>query len=209
MATAAMTKPVFGPESNGILMSLAEFDRARFRDGCRYELINGVLVVSPIPSESEADPNGELEFLLRAYRHQHPRGSTLDATMPERIMRTRQGRRRADRVIWAGLGRTPRKNDPPTIVAEFVSGRRRDRERDYDAKRREYATIKVKEYWIFDRFERTMTVYSWPGGKCKKRVIREHRVYQTDLLPGFELPLARLLALADRWPAREEGETEI
>jgi hypothetical protein len=27
-------------------------------------------------------------------------------------------------------------------------------------------------------------------------------VYQTPLLPGFELPLARLLTLADRWKRR-------
>jgi hypothetical protein len=53
------------PESNGRLLTPAEFDRADFEDGYRYELINAVLVVSPIPSESEADPNGELEYLLR------------------------------------------------------------------------------------------------------------------------------------------------
>jgi Uma2 family endonuclease len=126
--------------------------------------------------------------------------------MPERTVQTRSSRRRADRVIWAGLGRTPRKNETLTIIVEFVSGRKRDRERDYEAKRREYAEIKVKEYWIFDRFARTMTVYFLAGGKVRKRVFRENQVYRTELLPGFELPLARLFALADRWPASEEDE---
>jgi hypothetical protein len=29
--------------------------------------------------------------------------------------------------------------------------------------------------------------------------VHEHEVYCTDLLPGFELPLGRLLSVADRW----------
>jgi hypothetical protein len=33
-------------------------------------------------------------------------------------------------------------------------------------------------------------------------VIPEKQVYGTPLLPGFELPLARLLAVADRWETR-------
>src|SRR5271157_1274809 len=39
-----------GPRSAGVLLTTEEFDRARFVAGWRYELINEVLVVSPIPS---------------------------------------------------------------------------------------------------------------------------------------------------------------
>ena len=39
-----------GPRSAGVLLTTEEFDRARFVEGWRYELINEVLVVSPIPS---------------------------------------------------------------------------------------------------------------------------------------------------------------
>jgi Uma2 family endonuclease len=196
-------RPRFGPAANGILMTPAEFDRTEFEDGWRYELINGVLVVSPIPSESEVDPNEELGHLLRTYRETHPRGSALDATLPERNIRIGPNRRRADRLIWAGLGRHPRKHETPTIIAEFVSGRKRDQLRDYETKRREYAAIKVEEYWVIDRFRRTLTVFSRTG---RKRVIREGQVYTTPLLPGFELPLARLFAVADRWPSEELEE---
>jgi Uma2 family endonuclease len=210
MATATVKEaPVFGPESNGILMTPEEFDRADFDDRYRYELINGVLIVSPIPSEREADPNEELGYLLRRYQEDHPKGKALDKTLPERMVRTRRNknRRRADRSIWAGLGRLPRKHETPTIIAEFVSARKRDRQLDYEVKRGEYLAIRVKEYWIFDRFERILTVFSLLGGKVRKRVFREHQIYRTPLLPGFELPLARLLALADAWPeeSTEDG----
>src|SRR5436853_515671 len=113
-----------GPESNGILMTPQEFDRAEFAEGWSYELINGVLIVTPIPLWNETDPNEELGYLLRRYKEDHPQGSSLNLTGQERIVKTGNNRRRADRVIWAGLGRLPHRGEPPTIIAEFVSRRK-------------------------------------------------------------------------------------
>ncbi|MCI0458750.1 MAG: Uma2 family endonuclease [Gemmataceae bacterium] len=208
MATATVKRlRILGPESAGILMKPREFDRAEFVEGWRYELINGVLVVSSTPLRNERDPNEELGYLLRIYRDTHPQGSALDATLPEETVATGRNRRRADRVIWAGLGRLPTARDKPTIVAEFVSAGKRGHQRDYETKRTEYLAMTVKEYWIFDRFERTLTVFTRQRGKVKKRVFHEQQTYQTDLLPGFELPLARLFSLANRWPSEETPPT--
>jgi Uma2 family endonuclease len=135
----APTEPglVLEPGLAGTLMTPDEFDAAEEGDDCYiYELINGVLVVTPLPLEAERDPNDELGHLLRTYRDQHPRGAGLDATLPEQTVRTATNRRRADRLIWAGLGRIPNPRvDVPTVIAEFVSQKRRDRQRDYVAKR--------------------------------------------------------------------------
>jgi Uma2 family endonuclease len=197
---------LFGPDSAGTRMTPREFDRAEFVEGWRYELINGVLVVTPIPLESEADPNEELGHWLRSYRENHPQGAVLSATLQERTVRTAQNRRRADRVIWIGLGRRPRKGEIPNIIAEFVSAGKRDRKRDYEEKRDEYLEIGVDEYWVIDRFQRTLTVFRKQGGRVKKQVITAKQTYTTDLLPGFELPLGKLLAVADSWPESEPGE---
>jgi Uma2 family endonuclease len=182
-----------------MLLTTAEFDRARCREGWRYELINGVLVVSPIPSRRERDPNDELGYWLRQYQHGHPQGSALNLTLHEEEIQTKQNRRRADRAIWAGLGRDPEEGEPPTIIAEFVSSGKRNQDRDYVAKRAEYREIGVKEYWVIDRFRRTLTVFIFTGENDQERVIPENHNYTTPLLPGFELSLARLLSLADRW----------
>jgi len=189
--------------SNGMILTTAEFDAVTdYDDRYDYELIRGVLIVSPIPSEMEAGPVEELGFLLRKYREEHPQGSALDATLSERYIAVPDGRRRADCVIWAGLGRMPvASEDLPTIAVEFVSKSRRDRVRDYEEKRREYLALGVAEYWVIDRFRRIMTVYRNAPAEPAEQVIAADATYRTPLLPGFELPLGRLLKVADDWKA--------
>jgi Uma2 family endonuclease len=139
----------------------------------------------------------ELGYPLRAYREHHRKGKSLDETHPEQLVRVGKNRRRADRVIWTGLGIVPDpQTDVPTFVVELVSKGKRNRVRDYKAKRREYRKIGVAEYCIIDRFRRTMTVCRLDGSE---QVVHEGDTYRTSHLPGFELPLARLLAAADRW----------
>ncbi len=200
MATAVAI-PAIGPESAGVLLSPEEFDAvADFAEGYRYELVRGVLVVTPIPSEMEAGPNETLGGLLFLYRELHPLGQALDLTLPERYIAIGGGRRRADRVIWAGLGRRPDpKTDVPTIAVEFVSEGKRHWTRDYVDKRAEYLALGMAEYWIFDRFARIMTAYRATPDGVVEIAVAEGEVYRTPLLPGFELPLSRLLEAADAW----------
>ena len=56
-------------------MTPEEFDAVTaYDERYAYELINGVLVVTPIPSEAESDPNEELGVMLRTHQANHPRG---------------------------------------------------------------------------------------------------------------------------------------
>ncbi len=160
--------------------------------------------MAPAPLRKERDPNEELGYFLRFYRDHHPEGSTLDATFPEETIRLTRNRRRADRAIWAGLGRLPTEDDPPTILVEFVSAGKRNRKRDYETKRAEYGEIGTREYWIFDRFARTLLVVDFVGGT--ERTFGENDIYRTPLLPGFELRVAPILALADRWPEGDDRD---
>ena len=202
--TAKQTAP-YGPRDAGAIMTLDEFEEADFELGYRYELIHGVLVVTPPPLEEERDANEELGRWLRNYQESHPQGKSLDLTLPEQNVRTIGQNRRCDRVVWAGLGRRPRSRGPvsrrdvPTIVVEFPSSRSADRRRDYEEKKNEYRDIGVREYWIVDRFRRTLTVYHRRGARWVKRLVQEDETYRTPLLPGFELPLAKLLAITDQY----------
>jgi Uma2 family endonuclease len=197
MSVAEVLGPGFiGFDSNGMHMTPEEFDAIEdWDEDYDYELVNGVLIVVPPAGPGERSPNDELGFLFRSYDEQRP--GLIDETLPEQTLRTSSNRRRADRVVWIGLGRTPDPaHDVPAIAVEFVSRRRRDRKRDHIVKRQEYAVIGVDEYWVIDRFRHKMTVYFRTGEVLE---LTETDVYRTKLLPGFELPLARLFAKSDRY----------
>ena len=188
-----------GPQSNGALLAPWEFDTADFEPGWRYELINGVLIVNPAPLRQERDPNEELGRCLRNYQEEHPQGSALDYTISEETVYIGPHRRRVDRAIWCGLKRLPGERETPTICIEFVSQGKENRERDYETKRHEYRSADVSEYWIIDRFDRSMTVHLFSGRTAAQKTISPRQSYTTPRLPGFKLRLGQLLKLADRW----------
>ncbi|HEY3965397.1 MAG TPA: Uma2 family endonuclease [Planctomycetaceae bacterium] len=185
-------KFVLGRRHNGMRMTPEEFDAISECDELySYELINGVLIVSPFASRHERGLNDALSQMLRNYADLHP--GVLE-TVFEEYIRVKNGRRRADRVIWVGMGHPPDpERDVPTIVIEFVSQRRRDWIRDYIEKKEEYLSLGVVEYWVISRFDRTLTVFTSGKTGIEERVVTEHEIFNTSLLPGFDLPLDKLL----------------
>jgi Uma2 family endonuclease len=202
MAAAPVSEElVLGPECNGLRMTPEEFDAVdEYDEDYTYELVNGVVVVNPIPLAEETGPNDLLGYYLLHYQREHPQGRCLDNTLPQQYVNTPTGRRLADRLVWAGLGRMPnRRRDLASIAIELVSAGRRNQQRDYVDKRREYREAGIPEYWIIDRFRRTMTVIrNRPGQPEDVVVVSENQTYQSPLLPGFELLLGQILAAADR-----------
>jgi Uma2 family endonuclease len=198
MSIGAETR-IVGPLDNGALMTLEEFDSiADWDRNYVYELVNGVLIVSPQPSEQERSPNDYLGHLFLAYSERHPGGENFVYSLPEQTVQTLNARRRADRVVWVGLGRLPNvRRDTPAIAIEFVSPGLRNRVRDYNAKRAEYAEVGIGEYWIIDRFRRQMTVHRNLSTGQVEIVVHDGEIYSTSLLPGFELSIARIMARID------------
>jgi Uma2 family endonuclease len=69
-------------------MTAAEYDAIQeWEEGYRYELVNGVLIVTPPPGAGERSPNDDLGYLIRNYQETHPQGSVVDETLPEQEIR--------------------------------------------------------------------------------------------------------------------------
>ena len=125
------------------------------------------------------------------------------------MIQTRQNRRRADRAIWAGLGRDPEEGEPPTIIAEFVSSGKVNQERDYVAKRAEYREIGVREYWVIDRFRRTMTVFSFSGESDQERVVPETQDVRDALTPRIQAPVGSIVEAGRSLGRRSGAERQV
>ncbi len=212
MPTATLAPPRLGrigPSSAGMFLNPKEFDAiSNYVRGYRYELIRGILVVNSVLGPAQASLNEELGYSLRDFQKKHPNGSAIDLTLPEQYIRIGKERRQADRVLWIGLGRRPNvKKDVPTIAVEFVSAGKRNAFRDYETKRVEYLSVGVVEYWIIDRFRRTLTVHR----KTAKKpiVVGEFETYETKLLPGFVLHLDEIMVAADGWEPEDEEKEEL
>lgn len=206
MATELATAYRLRPDMAGMRLTPEEFDASSGTRGHRYELIQGVLVVTPMPGLRELDPNDHLGFLLRTYRETHALGFHLDLTVAEMTIRLGDNRRRPDRALGVGLGRLPGEDELPSIVVEFVSQGRQAAHRDYVEKRDEYAAHGIREYWIFDAFRSRLTVWQFEGDVRRPGEYGPDAVYQSPLLPGFDLPVGKILAIAQRWAPVDDEE---
>jgi len=172
-----------------------------YQEGCRYELIQGVLVVNPIPRKPSRGMAVRLMHLLEKYGDEFEKDIDFFTVLFEEEIRLPNGnRRRCDVAIWLELARNPQPDDVPTITVEFVSKRKADVKRDYVDKRADYLEAGVQEYWIIDRFQRTMTALKNRRGRWQERRLSEGEKYTTSLLPRFELDISELFARADALP---------
>ena len=61
-----------GQNSNGMLLSPWEFDRADFDENWRYELVNGILIVHAALLRNERDPNEKRTSKFELNSPSHP-----------------------------------------------------------------------------------------------------------------------------------------
>ena len=165
-------------------------------DGKRHEIIDGEHYVTPSPNTKHQSVSGNLYLLIGSWLETRPIGrifyapfdvifSDFDVVEPDLLYFSNE---RAAAVL------TPQHvRGAPELVVEIASpGTRR---RDETIKRRLYERAGVSEYWIVDPEVDVVRIY----GRAQEafgRVIELSReaddVVTTPLLPGLEMPLARI-----------------
>jgi len=193
----ATLRTQIGPADHGRKMTLDEFREAEEQPGYCYELAGGVLEVTEVPNDSHWQVVDNLHEAISTHRRQHPgsilrigRGSDCRVWVPGMI----SGRNPDLAVVLPGTPPDDRGRRPPSLVAEVVS--EGGESRDYQAKRVEYLTSGVREYWIVDPSRRQVTVLERQeraaGAGWAEQVFRGDEVIVSPLLPGFVGTVAQL-----------------
>ena len=89
------------------------------------------------------------------------------------------------------------------MAIEVVSPGAAARRRDYETKRAEYLAYGLREYWIVDRFDRTVTVLTRAGDSWTERVFAGDDSASGLVLPGFAARLPELWEAAEDAPIAE------
>lgn len=194
------TRPA--PGYAGLRMTADEY-LALPPDGERYELVEGVVVMSPSPVLRHQALSGEVFGQLHAWLRVNPVGFVF-FEVDVRLGRGLGGR---DLVFRPDLIFVRRERfgvlpayvtGAPDVVVEVVSPgyRRYDRE----TKRSEYERHGVAEYWLLDPEEATIELWRLDGGRYRD-VTPPDDAYPSAAVPGFALDLAPIRALFPEVPA--------
>jgi Uma2 family endonuclease len=160
------------------------------------EFSNGYLEVLPMPTTTHQLLVAYLHGLLFAFATQHDLGTALLSALRVRLWR---GKFREPDVVFMRKEHSDRIGEEywkgADLVMEVVSDDPKDRRRDLQTKRREYARAAISEYWIVDPQLEEITVLRLIG---KRYVVHgKHSLgaqASSHLLPGFIVDVSAVFA---------------
>jgi Uma2 family endonuclease len=165
----------------------AEFARLPSDDGNRYEIVDGVVVVTPAPSRGHQRISIRLASTLHAFAAGHGLGEVYAAPFDVLFG---EGDYFEPDVLFVDRDRLGILSDrgcegPPDLVVEILSASTAERDRGIKLDR--YRLYGVREYWVVDPETRTIEVW--------------------DLATGAELPAVIGPDETLRWTPRPDGST--
>ncbi len=125
-------------------------------DGRRYEVIDGELFVTPAPSAAHEELVDVMHDTLSPFVHSEELGRVR---RPRSVIRAEGSEVEPDLMVrQSSLTRPPTWETVPipSLVVEVLS--QITRRRDHEQKRDFYVRVGVPEYWIVDRWARTIRV---------------------------------------------------
>jgi Uma2 family endonuclease len=161
----------------------------------RYEVIDGELYLTPAPTPYHQAVKQRIEQFLLAHVEGRGLGQILDA--PCDVVLSRFDVLQPD-IFFVSAGRRSvigEKfiSEAPDLVVEVLSPGTRKRDRIFKAKR--YARFGVREMWIADPDKKSIEVFVNTEERFRREAVYvEEDVLRSPLLPGLEVPLARVFS---------------
>ncbi|MBI2911713.1 MAG: Uma2 family endonuclease [Chloroflexi bacterium] len=159
-------------------------------DGNRYEVIDGVLYVTPAPSWTHQNASINLGGLL--WHHVRERQLGKVATAPVALVLDEENGLQPD-LVYISRERlhiiTERAIEgPPDLVVEILSARTRSRDRGI--KMRRYAAAGVPHYWLLDPRSRSLEPYRLTErGYEREGTFGPGSTFHPDLFPGLAISI--------------------
>lgn len=181
-------------------MTAEEFFRIP-EDGYDYELIDGVVVVSPSPTPRHQFISGEIYRQLADYAEKTKVGLVLFETDVQ-LGRKSDGKDLVycPEVLFIRAERVAQIKDrivgPPDLMVEVVSSA--SRSLDSETKKNDYEQFGVGEYWLIDPEREAMAFYRLEDGRFLE-VRASGDDFSTHAVPGFKLDLARIRKTFRPW----------
>jgi Uma2 family endonuclease len=168
-------------------------------DGKRHELIDGEHYVTPSPNVRHQAISGRLYLSIGGWLEEHPVGKVFYA--PLDIIFTRHDVVEPDLMYMSNeraqaIAGGQWVTGAPELLIEI--GSPGTRKRDETIKRRLYERSGVVEYWVVDPGLDVVRVYRSRDGKYDRPIelsAEAGDALTTALLPGLEIPLARVFAV--------------
>jgi Uma2 family endonuclease len=166
----------------------------------RWELIDGeAKAMSPAPSWAHQRLVGELFFQISAFLRDRPCAAAI-SPIDVRLPNSDEADDDIETVVQPDLLVVcdPTKIDAagvrgaPDLMVEVLSPS--SAVRDRQLKRELYERHGVREYWLLDPDQRTLTVYQRQGERFASPVVVQDGVLESRVLPGFQLDWQRLFA---------------
>jgi len=170
-------------------------------DACFYELVDGIVIMSPSPTPKHQDVAGLIYHLLASFLERHVVGKAFMET----DLHLGKGPTGGDLVYRPDvvfirqehLGQlSDRLAGPPDLVVEVIS--ERSRRFDTQTKKHDYERFGVREYWIIDPQRKAMTFYRLDSGRFVE-VASTGDTFTSQAVPGFVLDLARVRQAFEPW----------
>lgn len=189
MASRVLTEPA----CRGLRMSADEY-LALGETRERYELIDGVVCMSPSASFAHQRIVTEIAAQVRAFLKNRPLGEVAVETdvrfaddlvyRPDLVYLSREKASRCKTHV----------TEPPDVVVEVVSpdSRRLDRE----TKKRDYERFGVGEYWLVDPLDKSFAFHRLLDGRWVDAAAEENE-FASHVIAGFRLDLHALRAAMD------------
>jgi Uma2 family endonuclease len=168
-------------------------DYALLPDDRRYEVIDGELYLTPAPTPYHQLVKQRIEGFLLEHVEEQRLGRILDAPCDVVLSQFDVLQPDIFFISTARMGVIGEKyiSDAPDLVVEVLSPGTSKRDRFIKAKR--YARFGVRELWIADPRKKTIEVFvNTEDGFRREASYAGGAVLSSPLLPGLEVPLARV-----------------